>query len=311
MLPAYLERLSFQELKQRADELRELLRECVVCPRRCRARRTAGRIGVCRSTDEVIVSQVSAHFGEEPPLVGWGGSGTIFFSRCNLWCLFCQNYDISHWDMGQPVSKTDLAEAMLSLQSATPNGCHNINLVTPTHFVPQIVEALVLAVERGLRIPLVYNCSGYESVETLRLLDGIIDIYMPDVKYSDNACARKYSGVKDYWDVARPALQEMHRQVGDLELNQNGIARRGLLVRHLVLPNGLAGSRAVIDFIANEISRDTYINIMDQYRPAFRASRYPELDRPITLAEFDEVVNYAQRRGLHRGFENRIDRVRR
>ena len=299
MSPAYLERLSLPDLRQRAVELREMLRECTVCPRECGAARTEGGVGVCRSTDEVFVSQIGAHYGEEPPLVGWGGSGTIFFTRCNRWCLFCQNYDISHLDIGRPISAPDLADAMLSLER---RGCHNINLVTPTHFSPQIIESLVIAVERGLQVPLVYNCSGYESVTTLRLLDGIVDIYMPDLKYSSNEHARRYSGIKDYWDMAQPAIREMHRQVGDLILDRRGVAQRGLLVRHLVLPNGLAGSRAILDFVAREISSDTYINIMDQYHPEFKAAKHRELDRGISTREFNEVVEYARQIGLHRGF---------
>jgi putative pyruvate formate lyase activating enzyme len=254
---------------------------------------------VCRSTDELVISQVGPHFGEEPPLVGWGGSGTVFFSRCNLWCLFCQNFDISHLDDGRPATTEDLAAAMISLQQ---RGCHNINLVSPTHFTPQIVEALVLAVEQGLQIPIVYNCGGYESVKTLQCLDGIVDIYMPDLKYSNNEHARQYSGVKNYWDVARPALEEMQRQVGDLVMDRRGIAQRGILVRHLVLPNGLAGSREILDFVARQISPNTYINIMDQYHPAFKASEHDELNRRISSSEFNEVVAYAQHVGLQRGF---------
>jgi putative pyruvate formate lyase activating enzyme len=276
-----------------------MLDECVLCPRACRARRKEGRVGVCRSTDEVVISQVGAHYGEEPPLVGCGGSGTIFFTRCNLRCLFCQNYDISHLDIGRPISATDLADAMLSLER---RGCHNINVVTPAHFTPQIVEALVIAVERGLQVPLVYNCSGYESVRTLRLLDGIVDIYMPDLKYSNNDHAHKYSGIKDYWDVAQPAILEMHRQVGDLVMDRGGIAQRGLLVRHLVLPNGLAGSRPILEFVARAVSRNTYINIMDQYHPEFKAANYRELNRGISSRELNEVVEYARQLGLHRGF---------
>jgi putative pyruvate formate lyase activating enzyme len=254
---------------------------------------------VCRSTDELVISRVGPHFGEEPPLVGWAGSGTVFFSRCNLWCLFCQNFDISHLDDGRPATVEDLAAAMMSLQQ---RGCHNINLVSPTHFTPQIVEAVVLAVEQGLQIPIVYNCSGYESVKTLQWLDGIIDIYMPDLKYSNSEHARQYSGVKNYWDVARPALKEMQRQVGDLVMDRRGIAQRGILVRHLVLPNGLAGSREILDFVAQQISPNTYINIMDQYHPAFKASEHSELNRRITSSEFNEVVAYAQQVGLQRGF---------
>jgi putative pyruvate formate lyase activating enzyme len=298
-MPAYLDQLSLPELRLRAERLREMLRECVVCPRECRARRTAGRVGVCRSTDELVISQVGPHFGEETPLVGWGGSGTVFFSRCNLWCLFCQNFDISHLDHGRPATTRDLADAMISLQQ---RGCHNINLVSPTHFTPQIVEALVLAVEQGLQIPIVYNCSGYESVKTLQWLDGIVDIYMPDLKYSNNEHARQYSGVKNYWDVARPALEEMQRQVGDLVMDRHGIAQRGILVRHLVLPNGLAGSREILDFVARQISPNTYINIMDQYHPAFKAAEHLELNRRISSSEFNEVVAYAQQVGLQRGF---------
>jgi putative pyruvate formate lyase activating enzyme len=299
MSPAYRDQLTIHELKQRAEQLHHLLKECVVCPRECRAHRTAGRIGVCRSTDRVLISQVGPHYGEEPPLVGWGGSGTIFFSRCTLWCLFCQNYDISHMDIGYEVSTSELTDAMLALQR---RGCHNINLVTPTHFTPQIVEALVTAVQQGLMIPLVYNCGGYESLNTLRLLEGIVDVYMPDIKYSDSTNARRYSGVKNYWEVAREATREMHRQVGDLKLDANGIAQRGLLIRHLVLPNDLAGSKAILDFVAKEISRDAYINLMDQYHPAFKAADYPELNRRITSREFLEAVDYARHIGLHRGF---------
>jgi putative pyruvate formate lyase activating enzyme len=227
-LPSYLALHASGELAERAQQLKAILADCTLCPRRCHANRVQGEIGVCRSTAEVIISSAGPHFGEEPELVGLGGSGTIFFTNCNLWCLFCQNYEISHLKMGQPVSIEELANRMLHLQS---RGCHNINLVTPTHFVPQIVEALCLAADRGLQIPIVYNCGGYESVETLRLLDGIIDIYMPDIKYSNDAHARRYSGVKDYWEHVRPAVKEMHRQVGDLKINRYGIAERGLLIR--------------------------------------------------------------------------------
>jgi putative pyruvate formate lyase activating enzyme len=272
---------------------------CRLCPRECGARRTEGRYGVCHATDRAIVSGASPHYGEEPVLVGRGGSGTIFFSSCNLKCLFCQNYDISHLRAGRTVSTEELADLMLSLQAI---GCHNINLVTPTHFTAQIVRALAVAVERGLRLPIVYNCGGYESLETLKLLEGIVDIYMPDIKYSDNRAARQWSGVADYWDVVRPAVKEMHRQVGDLRTDESGIAYRGLIVRHLVLPNDVAGSRAVLEFVANEISTDTYINIMDQYHPAYKATTRPPLNRRIRPAEYDRVVACARSLGLHRGF---------
>jgi putative pyruvate formate lyase activating enzyme len=299
--PAYIALHDSRELTVRARQLQALLRDCTLCPRCCHANRLQGEIGKCRSTAEVIISSAGPHFGEEPELVGLGGSGTIFFTNCNLWCLFCQNYEISHLKMGLALSTAELAKRMLFLQS---RGCHNINLVTPTHFVPQIVEALCLAAEWGLQIPLVYNCGGYESVETLRLLDGIIDIYMPDVKYSNDDYARRYSGVKDYWERVRPAVKEMHRQVGELKVNHWGIAERGLLIRHLVLPNDLAGSEAILRFIAAEISPDSYVNIMDQYHPAFKAHRLPELARRISLVEYHRVIQLARELGLHRGFNS-------
>jgi putative pyruvate formate lyase activating enzyme len=299
MKPAYIDHLSFSDLKDRAERLKALMKDCTLCPRECGARRLEGRYGVCRTTHQIAISSASTHYGEEPPLVGTGGSGTIFFTSCNLKCLFCQNFEISHQRIGRIVSTQELAQTMLSLQRA---GCHNINLVTPTHVVPRIVEALILAVQKGLCIPIVYNCGGYESVKTLELLDGIIDIYMPDIKYSENDAARKYSGAKDYWDIVRPAVKEMHRQVGCLEMDREGIAVRGLLIRHLVLPNNIAGSRQVLDYIANDLSVDSYVNIMDQYRPAFHASNYHELSRRPTNDEYRGVVELARDFGLHRGF---------
>lgn len=298
--PSYIARHFSGELNKRVQQLHAKLADCTLCPRLCHANRLAGEIGKCRSTAEVIISSVGPHFGEEPPLVGVGGSGTIFFTNCNLWCLFCQNYEISHLKMGETISVADLAHHMLRLQS---RGCHNINLVTPTHFTPQIVEALTIAIEQGLEIPLVYNCSGYESVDTLRLLEGIIDIYMPDIKYANNANARRYSGVKDYWEHVRPAVKEMHRQVGDLKINRYGIAERGLLIRHLILPNDLANSGAILRFIAEEISTESYVNIMDQYRPAFKAHGIPALSRRISSQEYEEVIAVARNLGLHRGFD--------
>ncbi|MGB5894794.1 MAG: radical SAM protein, partial [Ignavibacteriaceae bacterium] len=266
----------------------------------CIARRSDGETGECHSTDEVIISSVGLHYGEEPPLVGTHGSGTIFLTNCNLSCEFCQNYDISHLGIGEKVSTEDLAGAMLKLQK---RGCHNINFVTPTHFTAQIVDALILAIEKGLEIPIVYNCGGYESVETLKLLEDIIDIYMPDIKYSVDENALKFSGIQNYLDVVTKALKEMHRQVGNLKISKRGIAQRGMLIRHLVLPNDLAGSKKVIDFVADEISAESYINIMDQYRPAYNANKYEKLNRKITPSEFKEIVDYAFCKGLKRGFE--------
>lgn len=300
MLPSYISEISLEELKERRDKLYELLESCRLCPNECGVDRRVSDNGNCRSGYLPIVSSYFPHFGEEPPLVGRFGSGTIFFTNCNLDCKFCQNYDISHYGIGKEVSIEELASMMIYLQN---RGCHNINFVTPTHFTPQIVDALIIARERGLEIPLVYNCGGYESIETLKLLYKIIDIYMPDIKYSSNENALKYSGVSNYWDVVRQAIKEMHRQVGDLMISSSGVAKRGLLIRHLVLPNDISGSKKVLDFIANEISKNSYVNIMDQYRPAYLANQFTELNRPINEKEFFEVINYAKQIGLHRGFE--------
>ncbi len=300
MLPLYLEKLTPNDLRDKSETLHKLLVECRICPNECMAKRTEGETGECHSTDEVVISSLGPHFGEEPPLVGTNGSGTIFFTNCNLSCEFCQNYDISQLGIGEKVTTTELARAMLQIQQ---RGCHNINLVTPTHFTPQIVDALVLAIEKGLEVPIVYNCGGYESVETLRLLEDIVDIYMPDIKYSVDENALKYSGVQNYWEKIKLAIKEMHRQVGDLKLSKRGFAQRGLLVRHLVLPDDVAGSKAVIDFIVDEISTDTYLNIMDQYRPAYNANKFERLNRRITPSEYKEVIEYALSKGLTRGFE--------
>ncbi|MBM4175182.1 MAG: radical SAM protein [Ignavibacteria bacterium] len=300
MLPLYKEKLTISELTKRSIQLNRLLESCTICPNQCGIDRMIDNSGLCHSSDKVIISSVGPHYGEEPPLVGIFGSGTIFFTNCNLSCEFCQNYDISHLGAGREITIEQLAESMIALQN---RGCHNINLVTPTHFTPQLVSALVIAIEKGLEIPIVYNCGGYESIETLKLLDGVIDIYMPDIKYSVNENALKYSGVEDYWNVVQSALKEMQRQVGNLKISRSGNAQRGLLIRHLVLPNQLSGSKLVIDFIANEISKDSYVNIMEQYRPAYNAFLYPELNRRITNSEFGDVIQYAKKAGLHRGFE--------
>ena len=300
MLPLYLEKLTPNDLKERSEALHQLFEECRICPNECMARRSKGETGDCHSTDEVIISSVGPHYGEEPPLVGTHGSGTIFFTNCNLSCEFCQNYDISHLGTGEKITIEDLAGAMLKLQQ---RGCHNINVVTPTHFTAQIVEALIFAIENGLEIPIVYNCGGYESVGTLKLLEDVIDIYMPDIKYSVDENALKFSGIQNYWEVVTKALKEMHRQVGDLKISKRGIAQRGLLIRHLVLPNDIAGSKKVIDFVADKISADSYINLMDQYRPAYNANKYENLSRRLTPSEYKEVVDYAFSKGLRRGFE--------
>jgi putative pyruvate formate lyase activating enzyme len=268
-----------------------------VCPRTCGVNRLAGDIGKCRTSRPAMVSSLGPHFGEEAPLVGSHGSGTIFFTNCNLRCVFCQNYSISQLGDGETVSNEELAYMMLSLQM---KGCHNINLVSPTHVVPQILEALELAAERGLHIPLVYNSGGYDSMETLKILDGIIDIYMPDMKYDDEETAREFSGIEDYPEVNKAAIREMHRQTGDLQIDEEGIAQRGLLVRHLVLPGGLAGTNGIVNFLSKEISADTYVNIMAQYRPCYKALQIPRLARPISSAEFREALSLAQEAGLSR-----------
>lgn len=294
--PAY-RRLSTHELWEKVRNAEAILKECTLCPRNCRVNRTAGERGVCKTGDRPFVSSWGPHFGEERPLVGRFGSGTIFFSHCNLKCVFCQNWTISHLGEGEEVSHERLAEIMLEVQEM---GCHNINLVTPTHQMPMILHSLAIASEKGLNIPIVYNCGGYESLEAIRILDGVIDIYMPDFKYSDPQMAMKYSKAKDYPQVAKAAIKEMHRQVGDLIIDERGIALRGLLVRHLVLPEGIAGTGEVVRFIAEEISRDTYINIMDQYYPCYKAFEYPPLDRRITTKEYSDAINMALKAGLRR-----------
>jgi putative pyruvate formate lyase activating enzyme len=296
-MAAYLELYRSDKLRERIEAAKSLLRSCHVCPRHCGVNRLEGEAGKCRTADEAIVSSYTPHFGEEAPLVGRYGSGTIFFTNCNLRCLFCQNYSISQLGEGEKVSKEALAHMMLSLQV---QGCHNINLVSPTHVVPQILEALEVAVESGLHLPLVYNSGGYDSLETLNILDGIIDIYMPDMKYSDERIARELSGIESYPLVNRAAVKEMHRQVGDLRLNEQGIAQRGLLVRHLVLPNNLAGTEEVVNFISKDISLNTYVNIMAQYHPCYKAHDIPSLARPISAAEFQQAVDLAHQAGLYR-----------
>ncbi len=256
-----------------------------------------GELGKCRTANDAVVSSCGPHFGEEAPLVGKYGSGTIFFTNCNVRCLFCQNYSISQLGEGEKVNNQELAAMMLSLQA---RGCHNINLVSPTHVVPQILEALEVAIESGLHIPLVYNTGGYDSVETLIILDGIVDMYMPDMKYSDENIAKELSGIENYPQVNKAAVKEMHRQVGDLQTSQEGVAQRGLLVRHLVLPKGLAGTKEVVKFIAEEISRNTYVNIMAQYHPCYRAHEISSLAMRISRPEFQEAVELARQAGLSR-----------
>jgi putative pyruvate formate lyase activating enzyme len=295
-VPRYLS-LSGSELHDRVGRAKDLLQPCMVCPRECRVKRLDDQRGVCKTGSRAAVSSFNPHFGEEDPLVGRGGSGTIFFSHCNLKCIFCQNYEISQLGEGEELEPSSVASIMLYLQRL---GCENINFVSPTHVVPQILEPLSIAIPQGLHIPLVYNTGGYDSVETLKLLDGIIDIYMPDMKYSLDEVSERLSGVADYVSINRDALREMHRQVGDLQIEDSGVASSGLLVRHLVLPEGLSGTEETTRFLAEEISKDTYINVMDQYRPCYRSEEIPEIARRLTDAEYREAVEIARGNGLHR-----------
>ncbi len=290
-------KLSPQEFTERTNRAKDILKECTLCPHQCRVDRTAEEKGFCKTRNRLLISSCGPHFGEEKPLVGYYGSGTIFFGYCNLGCIFCQNYTISHLGEGNEMSAESLADIMVSIQRS---GCHNINLVTPTHQMPMILQSISTAKELGLTVPIVYNCGGYESIESLKILDGIIDIYMPDFKYSDPEMGLKYSKARDYPQAAKAALKEMHRQVGDLILSEWGIAQKGLLIRHLVLPNNIAGTKEFVRFIAEEISTNTYINIMDQYRPCYKAFDYPELSRRITNKEFKEAIKLALEAGLKR-----------
>jgi putative pyruvate formate lyase activating enzyme len=296
--PAYLRLLENGVLARRAGEAWRHLENCDLCARYCHVNRRVTIEGaVCRTGERAVVASYGAHHGEEDPLRGWRGSGTIFFSWCNLRCVFCQNWDISQKSTGREAPPAQIADVMLELQE---QGCHNINFVSPSHVVAQIIAAVHDAAKRGLRLPLVYNTGGYDSPEALALLDGVIDIYMPDMKYGDAGLARKYSRVRNYVEVNQAAVREMHRQVGDLVLDTAGVAVRGLLVRHLVLPAGIAGTDQVLSFLATEISRDTYLNLMDQYRPCYRADEYPEITRPITAQEFGAALATAGRLGLKR-----------
>ncbi len=295
--PGYLRLYATGELHARAEAAAARLDPCRLCPRGCAAHRREGELGACGIGAEPVVSAAHPHAGEEPVLTGPFGSGTVFFTGCNLACRFCQNAEISQGRLGEAIAPSELAEIMVALQN---RGCPNINLVSPTHQVAQILAALPEAVERGLMVPLVYNCGGYESVATLRLLEGVVDIYMPDLKYGDDAVGERLSGVPDYWRRARAAVREMHRQVGDLVLDRRGLAQRGLLVRHLVLPGGLAGSRAVARFLAEEISRDTCVNVMDQYHPAHRAAGDPLLGRRPEPGAWEAAVATFREAGLRR-----------
>ncbi len=292
--------ISETELQNRIEAAYQLLESCRVCPRECGVNRLRNdRLGFCRSGLNPVVSSASPHHGEEPPLSGTSGSGTIFLTNCNLRCVYCQNYPISQLGNGAERTPGELACQMLWLQE---QGCHNLNLVTPTHFMPQILKAIGIAKERGFHLPIVYNTSGYESIEALRLLDGIVDIYLPDMRYSDDPTARKYSVAPHYPEINRSAVREMYRQVGNLVLDENGIAKKGLIIRHLVLPNGLSGTDGIMKFLAEEVSRDVYISLMSQYFPAHKAHEFKELSRRITAGEYDEACKIMEKYGLENGW---------
>jgi len=296
--PRYLN-IKEEDFNRRIEKAYKLLSPCEVCPRKCGVNRLEREKGFCRSDEEVIVSSYNTHFGEEPPLVDYFGSGTIFFTNCNLKCVYCQNYPISQLGNGNEVSLSELAKIMLALQKRK---CHNINLVTPTHFVPQILRSLKSAIKMGLRIPIVYNSSGYDSVNTLKLLDGVVDIYLPDARYADNEIAKKYSAAPNYFEIMKKALREMYRQVGDLAVGKTGVARSGLIVRHLVLPEGLSGTKKIMRFIAQEISPHTYISLMAQYFPAYQAGQFPPLSRRIDREEYREALQAFKEEGLENGW---------
>lgn len=282
------------------DDLYSILKNCQLCPHNCEVDRFSGELGICRVDANLLVSSVQQHFGEERPLVGRGGSGTIFLAGCNLECVYCQNYDISQHNMGRVMSAERIADNMLYLQNS---GAHNINFVTPTHQIPMIVDGISIALERGLTVPIVYNCGGYENVEVIRKLEGIVDIYMPDIKYYDNSIALKYSGTPDYVERMQESVIEMQRQVGDLSIDSVGIAQKGLLIRHLVLPNNLSSSEQVLDFVKNLVSENAYVNVMAQYHPCYKAYDFPLLKHRLYMDSYRMAKDYAAKIGLTRGLE--------
>jgi putative pyruvate formate lyase activating enzyme len=287
------------DIDKRINDAYEIFNSCHLCPRECGANRNQGIPGYCEMDNGLMISSFYPHFGEEPELVGTNGSGTIFFTGCNLGCCFCQNFEISQLHHGEKYSPEELADIMVSLQNKK---CHNINLVTPTHFTPHIIKAFKLAKEKGLIIPIVHNNSGYENVSTLKLFEGIVDIYMSDAKYAESETSYKFAHTPDYPEMNKLAIKEMHRQVGDLVVDENGLAKKGLLIRHLMLPGKIAETEKIAGFIAEEISKDSYFNLMGQYQPNYKASNFPEIYRNVTKEEFKEAAKSAQKAGLHRGF---------
>lgn len=298
--PGYIGLYKKGELIKRADRLYQIMHSCHLCPRRCRVNRLKGETGYCGAGYQPEISSFHCHRGEEPPISGWAGSGTIFLTHCSLRCVFCQNYPISQLGHGNEISTHRLAEIMLILQK---RGCHNINFVTPTHFVPQIVAAVNIAAGKGLKLPLVYNCGGYEQTSVLKLLEGVVDIYMPDIKYGSIREAKNYSNAPDYFQVAKKSVKEMHRQVGKLRMSADNIAQKGLLVRHLILPHNVAKTKKVLTFIKSEISPETYISIMGQYFPAYKAVHIKQLNRKVKRAEYQEALRLVQKLSLEEGWQ--------
>ncbi len=292
--PSYLKLYDTGELKERVEKALSMLENCNVCPNDCKINRLEDKRAYCKTGRYARVASYFPHRGEEFPIRGYNGSGTIFFSYCNMRCVYCQNYDVSQLGEGEEVKPEELADIMIRLQNW---GCHNINLVSPSHVVPQILEALYIAVEKGLKIPIVYNTSSYDSLESLKLLDGVVDIYLPDLKYLNNEFGKKYSKVKGYADRAKEAIKEMYRQVGDLKVDERGIAIRGVLVRHLVLPNGISTTDEVLEFL-REISPNLAVNVMSQYYPTNKAYRYPEINRRISWSEYESALSKAEHLGL-------------
>lgn len=308
MKPGYLKSYQEGSLQEKAEKLYQALSSCAICPRNCRINRLEDKPGFCKTGRLPRVCSYFSHHGEEPAISGENGSGTIFFAHCNLRCAYCQNYEFSQLGKGREVSEEELASYMLTLQK---EGCHNINFVTPTHVIPQILKALILAVRGGLNIPLAYNSSGYDSLETLKLLEGIFDIYLPDARYAESEISLKYSFARDYPQVNQAALKEMHRQAGIAQLNSDEIIESGLIIRHLVLPNDLSGTGKIMRFIAEELSRDTYISLMSQYFPCYKAEDYLEISRRITQEEYRKAMDIMYSWGLHNGWvqdEHGLDR---
>jgi putative pyruvate formate lyase activating enzyme len=295
--PVYLKTKEEGALDKKIEALSAYLNPCVLCPRQCKVNRAIGELGYCKAPYDLNISSAFPHFGEESPLVGIHGSGTIFLSHCNLKCIFCQNYDISIYGDGRTCSYNNLAGIMIELQG---RGCHNINFVTPTHYIPHLVSALSIAIDMGLSVPIVYNCGGYESLEVIKLLEGIVDIYMPDIKFLDPALSKRFCNALNYPEIVVSIIKEMHRQVGDLSVNAKGIATRGLLIRHLVMPSYGENTKKILRFIREEISQDAFVNIMAQYHPCNRAENYPEIARRISGKELSEALNYARELGLTR-----------